>query len=77
MARLPPTYFFGLITNIFSEVYSIKHSQILNSMFLLLLDLFLVTEFHSWISSNLQKEWGLEFCLFFKNWGEVGKLVEE
>ena len=40
----------------------------------------------SWISTTLQKEWELEFCLFFKKWrrihfspkkGEVGKTVEE
>ena len=41
---------------------------------------------HSCISLTLQKEWGLEFCLFSKKWGrvhfspkkrEVGKIVEE
>ena len=41
---------------------------------------------HSWICPTLQKEWELEFCLFFKKWGrvhffpkkgEVGKIVEE
>ena len=40
---------------------------------------------HSWISPTLQKEWELEFFLFFKIWGrvhfspkkgEVGKIVE-
>ena len=55
-----------------------KHSQISNSMFLLLLDLFLVTYVkqvvlinHSWISPTLQMGSGLEFCLFFKKWGKV------
>ena len=24
---------------------------------------------YSWISPNLQREWGFEFCLFFKKWG--------
>ena len=41
---------------------------------------------HSCISPTLQREWGLEFCLFSKRWGrvhfspkmrEVGKIVEE
>ena len=41
---------------------------------------------HSWISPTLQKEWGLEFCLFFKKWvrvqfapkkGEVSIIVEK
>ena len=41
---------------------------------------------HRWVSSTLQRGWGLEFCLFSKKWGrvhfspkktEVGKIVEE
>ena len=41
---------------------------------------------HSYISRTLQREWELEFCLFFKKWWrvhfspkkrEVGKTVEE
>ena len=41
---------------------------------------------HSCISPTLQREWGLELCLFFKKWGrlhfspkkrEVGKIMEE
>ena len=55
-----------------------RHSQISNSMFLLLLDPLLVTYVkqvvlinHSWISSTLQTGSGLEFGLFFKKWGRV------
>ena len=56
-----------------------KHFQISVSMFLLILDLFLGNKYvehvvlinHSWISPTLQKEWGLEFCLFSQRWGRV------